>query len=79
MLKVLKQTVNASEYKDWTKHIIYLQTGSKINSLVSALVFEGMFGANGDLSCLLLRLLGLQTSVATANRLQNVTDGRLLV
>jgi len=79
MLKVLKQTMNASAYKEWTKHIKYLQTGSKINSLVSALVFEGIFGANCDLSCLLLRLLSLQASVATANRLQNVTDGHLLV
>lgn len=53
---------------------------SKINSLVSALVFEGkLFGANCDLLCLLLRLLGLQASVAAANRLQNITDGRLLV
>ncbi len=60
-------------------NIIYLQTVSKINSLVSALVFEGIFGANCDLLCLLLRLLGLQASVAAANRLQNVTDGYLLV
>lgn len=49
------------------------------HSLVSDLVFEGILWTDVDFSSPLLGLVCLQASITAADRLQNVTDRRLLV